>query len=47
MHHSVNRLISEKYLSMSLWANNRLGIAESSANLTTKLPEAADVQSFV
>ena len=34
-------------MSMSLWANSRLRIAESPATLTTKFPEVVDVQSFV
>ena len=43
MHYSVNRFTSEKYVSMSLWANSRLMNAESSANLAVKFPEVACV----
>ena len=47
VHHSRNQFISEKHVSMSLWANSTLWTAESSANLTVKLPEVVDVQSLV
>ena len=46
MHHSVNRFTAEKYVSMLLWANSRLRIAVSSANMTVKFPEVVDVQLF-
>ena len=44
VHHSVNWFTPEKYVSMLLWANSRLRIAESSANMTVKFPEVVGVQ---
>ena len=44
VHHSENRFTSEKYMSMSLQANSRLRIAESSANLTMEVTGFVDVR---
>ena len=35
LHNSVNQFTSEKYMSVSLRANSRMRIAESSADLST------------